>query len=130
VAAEFSQRQLQVGQEIRKLLMDVFVKKQLRDPDLYDVSVTVTEVRVSPDLREATAYVLPLGGENLEDVMRGLKRASAFFRSYLAKHLKMRVVPWVRFQPDHTFEYASHIHQLLKNVQTSNDDPDQTLQDN
>lgn len=124
-----SQRQLQVGQEIRKLLMDVFIKKQLRDPALYNVSVTVTEVKVSPDLREATAYVLPLGGENLEEVMSGLKRAAAFFRSYLAKHLKTRVVPWVRFQPDHSFEYASHIHQLLKNVQTPDNDSDPTLKD-
>lgn len=88
MVGEFSQRQLQVGQEIRKLLMDVFVKKQLRDPDLYDVSVTVTEVRVSPDLREATAYVLPLGGENLEDVMRGLKESVRFFPVLFGKTSK------------------------------------------
>ncbi|HMS44534.1 MAG TPA: 30S ribosome-binding factor RbfA [Alphaproteobacteria bacterium] len=114
---ELSQRQLQVGHEIRRLLMDVFIKQQLRDPDLYNVSITVTEVRVTPDLREATAFVLPLGGKDLEQVLRGLKRASGFFRTYLAHHLKLRVAPIVHFRPDHSFDYASHIQKVLTKVQ-------------
>ncbi len=107
------QRQLRVGEEIRHALSRIFARGELHDPDLSDADITVSEVRVSPDLRAATAYVLPLGGAGTERVMAALSRATPAVRARLAREVELRFVPTLRFEPDRSFENASRVAALL-----------------
>src|ERR1700690_856981 len=84
-AGEPRQRQLRVGEELRHALAQLLRPGELRDPALYDANVTVTEVRVSPDLRNATAYVMPLGGANTADIMEALRRSAPFLKGRIAR---------------------------------------------
>ena len=108
-----SQRQLRVGEELRHALADVLRRGDFRDPELQKLNVTVTEVRVSPDLRNATAFITPLGGGSVDDTVAAMRRASAFFRGQIAKAIKLRYVPTLSFEADTSFEYADHINRLL-----------------
>src|SRR3546814_3863123 len=76
-----TQRQLRMGEELRHALAEILARGHIHDPELRDAAITVTEVRVSPDLRNATAFVTPLGGEKLDEIVAALKRARGFFRS-------------------------------------------------
>ncbi|MDE1148969.1 MAG: 30S ribosome-binding factor RbfA [Azospirillaceae bacterium] len=107
-----SQRQLRVGEELRHALADVLRRADFRDPALLDLNVTVSEVRISPDLKNATAFVMPLGGGHLEQVA-GLNRVSAYLRSQVAKAMRLQHVPRLSFQVDVSFDYAQRIDQLL-----------------
>src|SRR5215813_8742755 len=104
-----SQRQLRVGEELRHALAQFLRPGELRDPTLHDASITVTEVRVSPDLRNATAFVMPLGGANADDIMAGLRRSAPFLKSRLARMLDLRYVPNIAFALDNAFESAARI---------------------
>jgi ribosome-binding factor A len=108
-----SQRRLRVGEEIRHILAEVIGRGELRDPALHDKPVTVTEVRISPDLKNATAYIVPLGGERSPEVMEALKRCAGFLRSVLAHRLQLRYAPQLSFELDRTFDEAQHINELL-----------------
>jgi len=108
-----SQRQLRVGEELRHALADVLRRGDFRDPELQKLNVTVTEVRVSPDLRNATAFITPLGGGSVDDTVAAMRRASAFFRGQIAKAIKLLYVPTLSFEADTSFEYADHINRLL-----------------
>jgi ribosome-binding factor A len=116
-----SQRQLRVGEELRHTLVEIFARGELRDPDLQGVSITVTEVRASPDLKQATAYVMPLGGQNIDGVVKALKRASGFLRSEIARAVQLRVAPQLDFAPDRSFENASRIEQALRRPEVQRD---------
>ncbi|WP_420403020.1 30S ribosome-binding factor RbfA [Nisaea sp.] len=109
-----SQRQLRVGEEVRHVLAGVFQRGELHDPELDGVSITVSEVSVSPDLRNATVFVMPLGGAHADDVLAGLKRAAPFLRTMLAKQMTLRTVPRMRFLIDTAFETASRINQMFQ----------------
>ena len=109
-----TQRQLRVGEEIRHVLSSVFLRGQFRDPDLANERVTVTEVRVSPDLRNATAFVARLGRPDVDDLLPALKRAAVYLRGQVAHEMRLRVAPNLTFQPDSTLEYAMHIDKLMK----------------
>lgn len=109
-----SQRQLRVGEEVRHVLAGVFQRGELHDPELDGVSITVSEVSVSPDLRNATVFVMPLGGAHADDVLAGLKRAAPFLRTVLAKQMTLRTVPRMRFIIDTAFETASRINQMFQ----------------
>jgi ribosome-binding factor A len=109
-----SQRQLRVGEEMRHVLASIFQRGELRDPALHDVALTVTEVRVSPDLKRATAFVMPLGGSNTEKVMEGLKRGAPHLRQRVAHEVKLRVAPEITFAIDESFDEASRIDALLR----------------
>jgi ribosome-binding factor A len=109
-----SQRQLRVGEALRHALVRILERAHFRDPDLVDVSVTVSEVRVSPDLRNATAFVLPLGGTNKETVIAALRRASPYLRGQLAHEVDLRMVPNLSIEADTSFDYATHIDSLLR----------------
>src|SRR6201997_136588 len=85
-----SQRQLRVGEEIRHILAQLLRPGELRDPALREANITVSEVRVSPDLRNATAYVMPLAGANSGEIMEGLRRGAPFLKSRLARALDLR----------------------------------------
>ena len=104
-----SQRQLRVGEELRHALARLFVHSHLRDPELADLNVTITEVRVSPDLKNATAFVIPLGGEALDRKVAALNRAAAFLRRELAREVVLRYTPRLSFQADHSFDEAARL---------------------
>ena len=108
-----SQRQLRVGEEIRHLLAQLLRPGELRDPALREANITVTEVRLSPDLRNATAYVMPLGGANAGEIMEGLGRSAPFLKARLARELDLRYVPNLVFALDKAFESAERIAALL-----------------
>ena len=119
---EQTQRQLRVGEEIRHALARIFERGDIRDPDLAGVRLTITEVRLSPDLRNATVFFVPLLGKaDIPAVLQGLKRIKGYLRHQLAGAVKMRMVPDLRFASDETFEEAAHINNLLHLPQVARD---------
>ena len=116
-----TQRQLRVGEEIRHVLAGIFIRNEFRDPDLATAAVTVTEVRISPDLRRATAFVARLGRSDVELLLPALKRAAPYLRGQLAHALRLRVAPDLSFQPDHTLEEATKINRLLHAPEVARD---------
>jgi len=108
-----SQRQLRVGEELRHLLAELLRPGELRDPALREANVTVTEVRLSPDLRNATAFVMPLGGEKADEIMAGLRRSAPFLKARLARMIDLRHVPNIAFAFDNAFDSAARISALL-----------------
>ena len=116
---EPSQRQLRVGEEIRHILADIFMRGDIYVEGLSGVSVTVTEVDVAPDLRNATAYVSPLGGVMKEvELADILNEYGPEFNQMLAKKLIMKFTPRLTFSADNRFDYAEKIEALLKKTQT------------
>jgi ribosome-binding factor A len=99
-----SQRQLRVGELIRRRLSDVLMHGDVHDPDLNRLSITVGEVRTSPDLKVATAFVLPLGGDKAEEALEALNRNRAELRRIVAKGLALKYSPQLRFVLDDTFD--------------------------
>jgi ribosome-binding factor A len=108
-----TQRQLRVGEELRHLLAGILARHELRDPALHDATITVTEVRISPDLKNATAFVMPLGGTHVPEVLAALERGAGFMRGLIAREIDLRHVPALHFALDTTFDHASRIEALL-----------------
>ncbi len=108
-----SQRQLRVGEQLRQAISEVLLRGELRDPALVGASVTVSEVRASPDLRRATAYVMPLGGGEIETVVEALNRAAPYLRRQIARVVQLKYAPLIDFQADTSFDYAGRIDQVL-----------------
>ena len=108
-----SQRQLRVGEELRHALAQLLRPGELRDPALREANVTVTEVRLSPDLKNATAFVMPLAGSNAPEIMAGLKRSAGFLKGQVARTVELRQVPNIVFALDTAFDNAAHIAALL-----------------
>jgi ribosome-binding factor A len=113
IASGPSQRQLRVGEELRHALVEILRENHARDPDLRDANVTVTEVKVSPDLSNATAFVMPLGGQKIEPTVAALNRASTYFRTLVARAVQLRHAPRISFALDTSFSYAEKIDGLL-----------------
>ena len=109
-----SQRQLRVGEEIRHLLAEVFLRTEFRDPALARARLTIAEVRTSPDLRHATVFISRLGGADIAPLLPALRRAAPFLRGRIAQQLKLRVTPDLHFLPDTALEEASRINALLR----------------
>ena len=116
-----SQRQLRVAEEIRHVLAGVFLRGEIRDPELADISITVTEVRISPDLKHATAFVTRLGRSDIGEKLPALRRAAPFLRGQLAHALKLRYAPDLTFQPDTSIDYAMHVDELLRAPEVARD---------
>ncbi|QBF33751.1 30S ribosome-binding factor RbfA [Thalassococcus sp. S3] len=108
-----SQRQLRVGELIRRTLSEVLARGDVHDPELNSMSITVGEVRTSPDLRIATAYVLPLGGKGQEDVVALLARNKGELRRLVSKKLALKFAPDLRFQLDETFDRMDDTRRML-----------------
>jgi|SRR6056297_4223716 len=108
-----SQRQLRVGELIRRTLSEILVRDDIHDPELNRISVTVGEVRTSPDLKVATAYVLPLGGEGAEDLVGLLARNKGELRRLIGRKLSLKFVPDLRFRLDRTFDRMDDTRRLL-----------------
>jgi len=103
-----------MGEELRHALAEILTRGDIRDPDLRDAAITVTEVRVSPDLRNATAFVTPLGGEKMDEIVAALKRSRGFFRGQIARMVEARYVPEIRFEADRSFEEAARVETLIR----------------
>ncbi len=108
-----SQRQLRVGEEIRSALAQIFAHGESHHPVLDSASITVSEVRISPDLKNATAYVMPLAGSNKETVMEALKDQASRLRGMVSRKIILRTSPRISFKLDTSFEEANRIHMLL-----------------
>ena len=108
-----SQRQLRVGELIRRSLSEVFARGDVHDPELNRMSITVGEVRTSPDLKIATAYVLPLGGQGQDDVLKLLARNKSELRRAVGKKLELKFTPDLRFQLDQTFDQMDETRRML-----------------
>ena len=118
---EQSQRQLRVGQEIKKVIMSVLERGEVRAPELHDAFITVTEVRVSPDLKYATAYVMTLNGKNLGQVLEMLKAEAWVFKKQIAAKLQLRYTPELNFRVDDTFMEVDEIERLLHDPKVARD---------
>lgn len=116
-----SQRQRRVGEEIRHLLSTVFTRGELGEPELDAQPITVSEVRISPDLKNATAYVMPLGGMNSEGVLNVLERLAGTIRKLVSSRMRLRYCPRIHFELDRSFDQASHIDALLRRPEVARD---------
>lgn len=116
-----TQRQLRVSEEIRHVLAGVFARHELRDPELADEVITVTEVRIGPDLKRATAFVARLGRSDVDALLPALKRAAPFLRGQVAHALRLRYAPDLTFRSDAALEYATKIDRLLHTPEVARD---------
>jgi len=116
-----SQRQLRAGELVRHALVEILREEDFTDPVLAGVSVTITEVRVSPDLKHALCFVEPLGGTKAAEVIDGLNRASRFLRGRLGHAIEMRFTPALKFIHDNSFDIASHMNLLLSDPRVRRD---------
>lgn len=108
-----SQRQLRMGELLRHVLSEIMARGEFRDPTLTGASITVTEVRPSPDLKNATVFVTPLGGTDVNAVVEGLQRARGYLRAQIAGKIEAKFTPELSFKPDTSFAEAERIEALL-----------------
>ncbi len=116
-----SQRQLRVGEVLRHALAEILARADIRDPDLDGVSVTVTEVRPSSDMRHATVFCEPLGGKNAGAVLVALNRHKSFIRGVMGKAITLKFTPELRFVEDTSFAEAEKIETILKSDRVARD---------
>ena len=116
-----SQRQLRVGEELRHLLAELLERGDMRDPDLRSASITVTAVDISPDLRNATAFIMPLGGQDEARLLAAMRRAAPWFRARVGERAGLRHAPEIRFEVDRTFDEADKIGALLRRPDVARD---------
>ncbi|WP_108783784.1 30S ribosome-binding factor RbfA [Pontivivens insulae] len=116
-----SQRQLRVGELVRRALSDVLMRGDIHDPDLANTSVTVGEVRMSPDLKHATAFVMPLGGGDVQSVIKALARNKGELRRAVTKSMTLKFSPDLRFRPDVSFDQMDETRRLLDSEEVRRD---------
>lgn len=116
-----TQRQLRSGELVRHALVDIFREEEINDPVLAGVSVTVTEVRVNADMRHATVFVEPLGGENADEVVKALNKHAKFVRGHLGRMVDMRFTPDLHFRHDDTFNEAARMAKLFDDPKVRQD---------
>jgi ribosome-binding factor A len=120
-----SQRQLRVGEQLRHLIAETLQRGHFHSEALLDAGkVTVTEVRVSPDLKQATAYVLALGGENMDAILPALNEAAVVFQKDFSRKLQLKFTPKLRFKIDDSFDNATRLDSILSNLTYSDQDQD------
>ncbi len=116
-----SQRQLRVAEEIRHVLADIFLRTEFHDKELAKVHLTISEVRMSPDLKHAAVFITQLGNKDVTPLLPALKRVSPFLRSQIAPKLGLRVTPDLKFLPDEALDQATKINKLLKAPEVARD---------
>jgi ribosome-binding factor A len=116
-----SQRQLRVGETLRHALAEILVRGDIRDPDLMGVSVTITQVLPSGDMRHATAYCEPLGGKNADKIVAALNRHKAYLRGQMGHLIALKFTPELRFVEDVSFAEAERIETILKSERVQRD---------
>ncbi len=120
-----SQRQLRVGEQIRHIIAETMARGHFHTGILLDSGrITVAEVRVSPDLKQAKAYVMSLGGEDMDEILPALNREAHIFQKEINRKSNLKFTPKVRFVRDESFDEAQRIEDLLRSVQTHNDEAD------
>ena len=120
-AGGLSQRQLRAGEVVRHALADILARGKVRDPDLEGLVVTVPEVRLSPDLKIATVYVMPLGGVRQDKVVSALARNARFLRGQMARRVALKFMPELRFVLDKSFAETDRIEELLRSPEVARD---------
>ena len=108
-----SQRQLKVGEELRHLISNALIRNSFYDENIENNNITITEVNVSPDLKNAKVYVMPLGGENKLNVLNSLNKATGRLKKIISNNISLRQTPKLVFKIDDTFEYAKKINDIL-----------------
>ena len=116
-----TQRQLRVGEVLRHALSDILRETDIRDPELFGVPVTVTEVKPSPDMRHATVFVEPLGGRNADTIIAALNRHRGFLRGALGHSITLKFTPELRFIEDTSFAEAERIERILQSEKVARD---------
>lgn len=115
------QRQLRVGEEIRHALSNIFLRGELHEPELREASITVSEVKISPDLKNATAYVMPLGGGNREAIIAALRELAPNLRMMIGNKIHLKYTPRLSFRLDDSFDEAHRINSLLQKPEVLRD---------
>lgn len=118
---QHSVRLLKVGERVRHVLSEIFTRQQVHDDTLTAHSLSVTEVRMTPDLRQAAVYVKPLLGAHEEEVLAALRRNTAYLQREVAKRLGLKFAPRLRFRGDESFDEADRIDRLLSNPRVARD---------
>ncbi|MGB0907075.1 MAG: 30S ribosome-binding factor RbfA [Maricaulaceae bacterium] len=116
-----SQRMLKAGELIRRMLAEIIKKEHFRDPDLQGISVTISEVKASPDLKHAIVYAAPLGGGDAKTLIAALNRASKYLRGRLGKEMEMKSTPALKFVVDDSFQTAQDMQVLLNQAKVRQD---------
>ena len=116
-----SQRQLRVGELVRHAVSEMLIRGDVHDPVLEGHLITIPEVRMTPDLRLATIYVMPLGGRDKDEVLAALERNKRYLRGEIAQRVNLKFAPDIRFQIDERFEEAERIEKLLRTPQVRRD---------
>ena len=116
-----TQRQLRVAEEIRHVLAGIFTRREFRDQELAEADITVSEVRLSQDLKHATAFVSRLGRADVDALLPALDRVAPWLRGRIAHALPLRYAPELSFQPDHALDYAMKINQLMQRPEVARD---------
>ena len=111
-----SQRQLRVGEELRHLISNVLLRESFYDQIIEDNTITITEVNVSPDLKNAKVYIMPLGGENKFEVLDSLNKSNGRIKKLISSNINLRQIPKLQFKIDETFEYAKNIENILQKI--------------
>lgn len=123
-AEQQSVRILKVGERVRHILSELLARQEVHDEVVSASKISVTEVRMTPDLRHATAYVKPLLGAAEDDVVRALRQNTAFLQREVAKRLSLKFAPKLKFRKDESFAEADRIEELLRNPKVARDLPD------
>ena len=111
-----SQRQLRVGEELRHLISNALLRETFYDQIIENNDITITEVNVSPDLKNAKVYIMPLGGENKFEVLESLNKANGRIKKLISNNINLRQLPKLQFRIDETFEYAKNIENILQKI--------------
>ena len=111
-----SQRQLKVGEELKHLISSALLRETFYDEYIKDNNITITEVNVSPDLKNAKVFVMPLGGKNKSDVLNSLNKVTGRIKKIISNNISLRQTPKLLFKIDETFEYAKNIHNILEKI--------------
>ena len=111
-----SQRQLRVGEELRHLISNALLRESFYDQIIENNTITVTEVNVSPDLKNAKVYIMPLGGENKLEVLDSLNKSNGRIKKLISSNINLRQIPKLQFKIDETFEYAKNIENILQKI--------------
>ena len=114
-------RKLKVGEEIRHAISKIFERGVLRDPNLQDITLTVTEVKMSNDLKSAVAFVVPMGSSNQDQIIKGLNHASFFVRKKITEFITLKFLPKIIFRIDNSFDKFQKVDSILKRPEVMQD---------
>ena len=116
ITSSKSQRQLKVGEELKHIISTALLRESFYDDYIKNNNITITEVNISPDLKNAKVYIMPLGGKNKLDVLNSLNKITGRLKKIISNNINLRQTPKLTFKIDETFEYAQNIHDILGKI--------------